>query len=141
MVNRRGYAEGRSLRARLDFLRAAVFLWMPPLRAARSSADTAERTRPLAEESPELHARPASCTSVIDRDRKSRFRLRRRAFCRIRLTAEGCFATLPDLPVRAKSLLNAENTTTEGTGLSRHKLFRRAFSYREKAGPGPREVL
>lgn len=78
---------------RRDLRRAALFGWMMPFDAIRSSVRAASSTATSAEPwSPAVMASSAFLTSVRADDRNGRFRCRRRSETRIRFSADLLFA-------------------------------------------------
>lgn len=81
-----------------DLRRAALFLWMMPLPATRSSMLRAARTAcAAASRSPDRMAISARLTNVRAAVRYGRFRWRRRSATRIRFSADLLFANDPHL--------------------------------------------
>lgn len=98
-----------------DFRRAALFLWMTPLLATRSSMLTALTTAvAAASASPSRIASSAFLTKVRAADRKGRFRSRRRSATRIRFSADLLFAKTAYLSLSCRVLRHTLDTPTSG---------------------------
>jgi hypothetical protein len=103
-LNRLNFAIKRDLR------RAALFLWMIPLPATRSSILTASLTAAAAAAgSPARIANSAFLTYVRAAVRNGRFRCRRRSETRMRFSADLLFAKAPHLNSIASSAAGTPN--------------------------------
>ena len=118
-----------SLAISRDLCRAALFLWMTPLLATRSSMLTAAATAAVAVAwSPSLIAVSALRTKVRADVRYGLFRCRRRSATRMRFSADFLFAK-PDHP--------SLESNSEGSSLSGAAFATPVRSY-QKAAPGSR---